>query len=85
MLNISVRLGAVLWIRDVLSWIRIRPFSHSGSKHFFIPDPTGKVECKLTFFVLIYLHEQCLSLSHRQKDPGSQVRKKLIPDLGGKK
>jgi NDP-sugar pyrophosphorylase family protein len=32
---------AVLWIWDVLSWIR--PFSHpgSGSKFFFIPDPTS--------------------------------------------
>jgi hypothetical protein len=27
-------------ILDVLSRIQIRPFSHPGSKHFFIPDPT---------------------------------------------
>jgi hypothetical protein len=47
----------VLRIRDVISWIRIRPFSRSGSKHFFIPDPTWKVECKHTFFLLPMLSE----------------------------
>jgi hypothetical protein len=75
----------------------------SGSDHFLepdpdpnifsslIPDPTWKVECKLTVPVLfscfLWFQEQSLSLSQSQKDSGSEKNSSRIrmPDPGGKK
>jgi hypothetical protein len=72
----------VLRIRDVLS--RIRTFSYPGSrygsKHFFIPDPRswilhGMKHKNYLFSVKKIIHS----------GSGSRIRKKFIPDQGGKK
>jgi hypothetical protein len=85
----------VLRIRDVLS--RIRLFSHPGpgSKHFLIPDPTWKVECKLTFFLASYAFWSTvlvLFIVIKIRVPGSEIRDpdKFHPGIriqnpGGKK
>jgi hypothetical protein len=64
-----------------------------GSDHFLIPDPNifssriahEKLNAKLQvlFSCLLGFHEQSLTLTLNQKDPGSG--KKFIPDPGGKK
>jgi hypothetical protein len=83
-----------LRIRDDLSRIWIRPFSHpgSGSKHFFIPDLGSYMKSGMqTYFFSCFLcfQEQnlCLSHSHSQKDLGSRKNSSRIrtPDQGGKK
>jgi hypothetical protein len=51
-----VYFDSVLRIRDVLSRIWIRPFSHPGSvsKHFFIPDPGSYMKSGMQTFFLAY-------------------------------
>jgi hypothetical protein len=59
----------------------------------FIPDPTvfssrilhENWNANLLFSCFLCFQAQSLSLSHSQKDTRSGIRKKFIPDLGGKK
>jgi hypothetical protein len=65
------------------------PFPGSGSKHFCIPDPTWKVECKFPFFLLLVFCFLCFQeqrLTGSQKDMGSGINLPWIqiPDPGGK-
>jgi hypothetical protein len=75
-----VRYRSVLWIRDVLSRIRIRPLLHPGSgsrilgvKKHRIPDPT--------YFCIKAINKFCLLIPN----PDPTIAPSRIPDPGGKK
>jgi hypothetical protein len=83
-------LATVLRIRDVLSRIRIRPFSPpgSGTKHFFIPDPSYMKSGMQTYFFLASYASRgkvfviVKKIRDLEKMPGSGSR---IQDPWGKK
>jgi hypothetical protein len=68
------------------SRIRIRPFSHPGSKHIFIPDPGSYMKSGMqSYCFLASFAFRSIVFVIVKKDFGSEIRKKFIPDLGGKK
>jgi hypothetical protein len=71
---------------------RIRPLSHPGSKHFFIPDPDSYMKSGMQtyryFFVASYAFRKKVLFIVKMtgiRDPekipsGARIRKKVIPD-----
>jgi hypothetical protein len=82
----------MLRIRDVLSRVRIRPFSHPGFKHYFIPDPESYMKggMQTYFFLASYAFRSKVlvfvivkKIRIRVPGTGSRtqgIKKHLIPD-----
>jgi hypothetical protein len=81
-----IECGSRMFYREY--WIRIRPFSHSGSEHFFLPGSYMKSGMQ-TFFLVSYAFRSkvlVLVIIKKIRDSRSGIRKKFIPDPdpGGK-